>query len=270
MSELCKRERDKHNPCKNAQQLLLDVIWNDESLSLDQSGLNAEGISIYRRNLLANAQRALSISFPTVFELVDSDISTRLVYQFLRIAPPSQGDWTQWGENFPHFLETTGLSDSYPYIPGCAMLDWYVHCALHGSDQTLVQTSLRYLSDSEPAQIFIEFNQNVKVFKTEYPLADIFQAHHHNDEDLREVAMNDAKILLSAGPKEQVVMVYRPEFQPQVTKLTASEGTFMLCLLSGKSLEQSLDTVKNDNDFSFEKWLITAIERNIIYYFKER
>jgi hypothetical protein len=65
-------------------------------------------------------------------------------------------------------------------------------------------------------------------------------------------------------------MVYRPEFQPKVTRLTANDGIFMTCLLSGESLEQALDAVKNNRDFSFEQWLITAIERNLIYYFKEK
>lgn len=52
----------------NEQQRLLDVIWHDESPVRDKSGFEAQGIDIYRRNLLANAQRALSISFPTVFQ----------------------------------------------------------------------------------------------------------------------------------------------------------------------------------------------------------
>ena len=95
MIELCSSEHGD-----NEQQRLLDVIWNDESPVRDKSGFEAQGIDIYRRNLLANAQRALSISFPTVFQLLDSNVSKNLVYQFLRISPPSQGDWTQWGADF--------------------------------------------------------------------------------------------------------------------------------------------------------------------------
>lgn len=255
---------------KSEQQLLLEVIWNDESSILEQCGFDARGINIYRRNLLANAQRALNISFPTVFELLDSDISESIVYHFLQSSPPDQGDWTQWGENFALFLRTTEVGGTYPYISDCATLDWHVHCALHGSDQTLSQPSLQVLSKSEPEHIFIEFNQNVKVFKSEFPLTEIFQAHHHNEVLQRKVAMNKAQKALLEKTVEQVVMVYRPEFQPQVTRLTVSEGAFMLALLSGASLGQSLDRVKNANDFSFEQWLVTAIKHNLIHYFKEK
>lgn len=255
---------------KNEQHLLLEAIWNDESSALVQSGFKAQGINIYRRNLLANAQRALNISFPTIFALLDSDVSENLVYQFLRVSPPNQGDWTQWGKNFAYFLATTEVGENYPYLADCATLDWYVHCALHGRDQTLLQPSLRCLSNSEPKQIFITFNQNVKVLTTAYPLTEIFQAHHHNDAHQRDIAMNEAQLTLSGKTVEQAVMVYRPEFQPKVTTLTTSEATFMQCLLSGKSLELSLELVKHDSEFSFEQWLLTAIERNLIYTFREK
>ena len=57
------------------QQRLLDAIWHDEYEAESINGFNVDGINIYRRNLLANAKRALSVSFPTIFELLDSDIS---------------------------------------------------------------------------------------------------------------------------------------------------------------------------------------------------
>ena len=275
MNELCKSEISNNESTinesvNNEQHLLLEAIWNDESIALEQCGFNAQGINIYRRNLLANAQRALNISFPTVFELLDSDISESLVYQFLRVSPPNRGDWTQWGENFSHFLSATEVGADYPYLADCAALDWHVHCALHGRDQSLASSTLQLLSEGEPEQLFIIFNQNVKVLKTAYPLTEIFQAHHNNDERQREIAMTEAQLALSEKAVEQVVMVYRPEFQPQVIRLTTSEAEFMLCLSSGKSLEQALELVKQYNDFSFEQWLFSAIERNLIYYFKEK
>lgn len=254
----------------NDQQRLLEAIWHDEPSKIGKNRFNTQGIDIYRRNLLANAQRALSISFPTVFELLDSNISKNLVYQFLRLSPPAQGDWAQWGTDFPHFISTIEVGFQYPYLADCATVDWHVHCAVHGIDQSLEQSSLQYLVNAKPEKIEIVFNQNVALLKTQYPITEIFQAHHHDDELHREVAMSKAQRILSTEAVEQIVMIYRPEFKPEVASLTASEGAFMFCLMSGKSLEQALDMVKDDNNFSFEQWLLTAIERNLINYFKEK
>jgi len=253
----------------NEQQRLLDAIWSDGESGADLHGFSAQGITIYRRNLLANADRALRITFPTVFELLDCDISTFLVHKFLKSSPPVQGDWAQWGRDFSDFIATTEIGVDYPYLTNCAALDWHVHCALHGRDQKLEQTSLQLLVNCEPEHVFITFNDNVKLLSTRYPVADIFYAHNHDEQAQRDISFNRAKQALSSVLVEHTAMVYRPEFKPQVTKLTESEGRFTLSLMSGNSLAQSLDTVRHDSRFSFPSWLINAIEHNLIHYFKE-
>lgn len=258
----------KQNPASNEQQRLLDVIWSDD-LSSNLHGFSAQGISIYRRNLLANAQRALSITFPTVFKLLDSDVSADLVKQFQQASPPDKGDWGQWGDKFADFIMTTDINDDYPFLADCSALDWYFHCALHGGDQALDQTSLQLLGTCEPAQLVIIFNQNVQLLSSRYPIADIFDAHHHHDEQLRQVALNNANQALSSALVDNLIMIYRPEYQPRVTKLTSSEGRFTQSLRNGNSLAESLGLVSDDAEFSFQHWLLNAIEHNLIHYFKE-
>jgi hypothetical protein len=282
---------------RSEQQRLLDAIWSDDLSSKPPSnpitnsrhGFSAQGIDIYRRNLLANAQRALSITFPTVFELLDSDVSAALVKQFLQTSPPTQGDWAQWGNEFADFIATTDICAGYPYLADCTSLDWSVHGALHGSDQTLAQDSLEILGRCEPEHIFIAFNDNVQLLKTSFPIVEIYDAHHHDNESQRKAALNNANQYLSSALVDHVVMIYRPEFQPHVTRLTSSEGRFTQSLIDGYSLAQSLDAIndkggkdgngkeygeEHDPDFSFQPfsfqdWLVNAIENNLIHYFKE-
>jgi len=257
----------------NQQQRLLTLIWNNDPASvtkeLEESGFDIRGINIYRRNLFANAQRALSITFPTISQLLDSNVNEDLVLEFLKLCPPDQGDWTQWGETFPHFIAVNQIAHEYAYLPDCAELDWHMHTALHGHDQTLDYTSLALLGSAEPENINIELNRNVALIKTTYPILDIFDAHHHQDEQQRKIAMQHAKIALKTNSEAHVVMIFRPEFQPKVTTLTHSEAEFMFCLKARKSLAESLDAVSHYEDFSFEKWLVAAIEQNLILHFKE-
>lgn len=253
----------------NEQQCLLAAIWSDEPQFIAESGFDVKGVNVYRRNLLANAERALSISFPTLFELLDSDVSKRITHQFLKSSPPNQGDWAQWGEALASFISTVEIGDKYPYLADCTALDWHIHCALHGVDQIFRQSSLQLLNAYEPEHIIIEFNANVKLLESEYPIADIFYAHHAVDELQRETALNNAQQALASPMKEQIVMTYRPEFQPKVATLTAGEAMFMQSLMTGKSLANALNTVNEKHHFSFENWLVKAIEQNLIYTFKE-
>ena len=255
------------------QQQLLALIWNDDPTSFikerEESGFDVRGINIYRRNLLANAQRALSITFPTISQLLDSDVNEILVQEFLKKYPPNKGDWAQWGDEFSRFIATNQIAHEYAYLPDCAELDWHIHKALNGQDQTLDYTSLALLASAEPEDISIVLNNNVALIRTTSPISEIFDAHHLPEEKQRKQAMEQAKIALNIEPKKHVVMIFRPEFQPKVTTLTDSEAEFMFCLKARKSLAESLDAVSHYDDFSFDKWLVKAIEQNLILHFKE-
>ncbi len=243
----------------NEQQRLLAAIWGD-----DAGEFSTQGIAIYRRNLLANAQRSLALSFPTIFELLDSNVSEQLVADFLRFSPPSQGDWGQWGAVFSAFLSQHELSDDYAYLADCAALDWAVHQALHGEDLALDSGSLQQLAEGEPAQLTVVINPNVVIMMSEYPLVDIFDAHHHTDETMRNDALHRAQAQLIDGCVPSAAMVYRPEYQPRVSLIPTSEAMFMQALLANKSLGEALDRVSDFSDFSFEQWLVKAIENNFI------
>lgn len=261
------------------QQHLLTLIWsNDPKLLKEESikiGFDIRGINIYRRNLLANAQRALSITFPTIFKLLNSDVSENLVQQFLMLFPPTQGDWAQWGEEFPQFIAANQIAHDYSYLTDCAELDWHVHSALKGKDQTFDHRTLSLLGSAEPEALNIILNQNVTLIQTIFPIVDIFNAHHSPDQLRQETAMVEAKsalttlMQLTTIPKQHTVMICRPDFQPKIVTLSNSEAEFMRCINTGKSLAESLNTVHHDQYFSFEKWLITALEQNLIDHFKE-
>jgi len=253
---------------ENEQQQLLDSIWNNDSSEVGLNGFEAKGINIYRRHLFANALRSLSLSFPTVFELLDSDVSYDLTQQFLRFSPPENGDWAKWGIHFSAFIKSTRVGQDYPYLADCAILDWYVHGALHGKDQVLEKTSLQLLADEDPEHIFINFNENVQLLSTEYPVVEIFNAHHHQCGTQRDIAFNSAKHSLLSKSVAHDVMIYRPEFHPHIRRLTSGEGLFMQALMGNKSLADALDLVCEDADFLFEKWLVNAIKHNLIHYFK--
>lgn len=257
------------NLAEKQQQHLLAAIYSDEPVSKTVNGFEEQGIAIYRRNLLANAQRALSISFPTVFELLDSDVGANLTQQFLRYSPPNQGDWALWGSHFSAFIKDTEIAQDYAYLADCAALDWGVHVALHGPDHTLSTASMQLLANCDLEKLVVIFNQNVQLFKTPYPLLAIFDAHHQQQQKAREAALRSAKQALSLPLEDHFVMIYRPQFHPEIRCLSHSEGRFMVALMAQKSLSEALDVVSDDADFSFETWLLNAVEHNLIHNLQE-
>lgn len=254
----------------NEQQRLLSAIWQHEATEDEDQRFSQQGLDIYRRNLLANATRSLSISFPTLFELLDSDVSDLLTRQLLQCSAPTQGDWAQWGAHFPTLIEQSSDIEDYPYLADCARLDWAIHKALYGADEVLDQSSLQRLADTEPERLVVVFNRNVSLIESDFPIDDIFNAHHAPEQAEKDNAMSRAQHTLANDLSTKSYLVFRPEFQPMVNVLDLSEAVFTQQLMAGNSLENALDSVANDSTFSFEQWLIKAIERNLIICFKEK
>ena len=98
---------------RNYQANLLEVIWNGKDDSFSHAGL-----AVYRQNLLMNAERALSISYPTVVELVGEEFFSMLARTFVSQEKLVEGDWGMWGRTFPDWLrKLENLLDSiYPIV----------------------------------------------------------------------------------------------------------------------------------------------------------
>jgi len=79
---------------------------------------------------------------------------------------------------------------------------------------------LQLLEDADPEESTVRFNANVAL----NPITDIYHAHHYPKQTQRDGAVEQARLALSDPLEQQVVMVYRPEFKPQVTRLTTSEA----------------------------------------------
>lgn len=86
------------NPCPlNYQQWLIGQIIN-----VEQEGTDQQGLAVYRRNLLAAASRALSVSFPTLQLLVGASVLGVLARGYLHACGRDVFEWGRWGSSSPN------------------------------------------------------------------------------------------------------------------------------------------------------------------------
>lgn len=239
------------------QQLLIDAIYGNDDHQLDPAG-----VDIYRRNLEASAIRALSISFPTVEELIGEDLFGYFSHQYLRTTPPEGGNWASWGETFPDMLVDHPAIEDYPFISDCAKLDWLLHLCGQGIDQAVMQDSLQLLASEDPDNLYVQFNGNLHLLSSPYPVASIYQLHQSDSEEARRALMNQVKAKLSEGIGEHLV-TYRPQFKPLCSEVDSAEQRIFSALQAGNSLSSALELLGED-EFSFEHWLVSCLERNLI------
>ena len=104
------------------QQTLISAIFpSADSEVIDK--FDPRGMAIYRNNLLATAQQALAISFPTVLTLIGEGLFNYASRELLISSPPKHGDWALWGDDFPSLLTNLAQLSDYPFVADIAQVD---------------------------------------------------------------------------------------------------------------------------------------------------
>lgn len=245
----------------NYQAQLFQDIWN----SIDTQAQDA-GITIYRQNLLMNAERALSITYPTVVELVGEEFFSLIVRDFINYEKLSGGDWGEWGESLPDWLAENESLASFPFICDCAKLDWLCHQAERDAE-VHSKTATHIPTDTDLTQLSIQYCAGANVLQSNYPLVDIKRGHQATDDHDRHYYLRHAKDKISQGIGQNA-LVWRPQWQSLVRDVNSDESDWLTITLNGGSISEALDKVSTT--FNFETWLNQSIQDGLVKgFYKE-
>lgn len=235
------------------QNLLNQILTHTPSIS--------PGIAVYQRNRWAMAERALSISFPTVFQLLGDGFAT-LARQFLFTNPNSQADWGAWGEEFSSFIKSTPLHTALPYLSDCAALDWHIHTIERCNNSVMDRASLTRLENADPEIIYFVLNDNIKLIKSSYPIYAIWKMHQPDEAPSHWEEIANEQLHKKNSHTEHLI-VFREDWKANPLTLNKSEYIFFEMMRNNKSLSYALDALAN-TDFNFSEWLLRSVKYNWI------
>ena len=239
------------------QQRLIRSIFGHEN----PGNFDPRGLAIYRRNLVASACRALAVTFPTVEQLIGESLFRHAVQQMLSEFPPTAPDWGVWGEHFGRLLGQLPELQCYPYVSDCAQLDYACHTLSRAADCETDFHSLQLLGTEAADSVVLKLSESFLIVTSDYPLADIWLAHHDGD-PLTEESIR--KIRHKAGDDgKHVALVYRENHRVRVREIPVDEQCWLDLLQQGMRLSDALDAMQY-TDFNFENWLPEAVSMNIV------
>lgn len=240
------------------QRALLAALWQGSDADalpvLQQVGERAaQGLSAYRANAGALAERALGAVFPTVQAMLGADDFSHLAREFRRARPPERGDMGEWGDDLPGWLEAHGAFADWPYLGDGARLDLAVHRCERAADAELDGASFGLLESIDPAQLRIVLMPGTAALPSVWPLATIHRAHAMRDDaDAAAAAFAEVRAALAAQRGEPVV-VMRSGWRAQVHAVDAPTLAWTQSLLDGVPLGRAL--AQADAGFDFTAWL---------------
>ncbi|MBN7819813.1 putative DNA-binding domain-containing protein [Bowmanella yangjiangensis] len=237
-------------------QLLTDIFKPQPNSIFD-----ANGLAIYQANLRATAKRALSITFPTVNQLIGSELLGYFADRLLASELPYHGDWALWGKTLPTIMKGHPALANYPFVVDCAELDYQCHQLLRQQDVSFIHSTLSLLHEYSPETLFLRLNPTLYLMTSEYPIVDIRSAHMLSSTKQRQTALR--QIVENTQPSMQFhVMAYKNGRNLQVSSISKLHFDW-LTLIGEHSIDTALNKISN-TEFSFQNWLLTALQENII------
>jgi hypothetical protein len=213
-------------------------------------------LAIYRANVAASATKALSATYPVIRQVVGEDFFDGLARAYLRAVPSQSGDLHDYGAAFSAFVAGFAHTQSLPYLPDLARLEWAVHRAYGAEDvEPWNQAALAQVAPAQQAAICLEWAAGTALVDSNFPIARIWLIHQPAFE-------GDFSVDWSV---RECALVARDGLRAVVSALAAGDAAFIAGSLAGAPLGICVEqAVAAEPAFDLGRLLARAMATNAI------
>ncbi|GAB3463604.1 hypothetical protein GCM10027321_26450 [Massilia terrae] len=209
-----------------------------------------ERLGIYRGNLTANWDKALAAAYPVVRQLVGEEFFTGLARAYGKGLASQDPDLNVFGEHFAGFLAGFEHVARFPYLPDMARLEWELHRSYYACDApALTASDLAGLAPEQVESLRLALHPATALVRSGWAVGELWLAHQPSGTGFpNEMA------------RENFVLVTRPKWQPQLSRLTEAAFAALNACEQGKTLGEALDAAcELDDNFDvatqLRQWL---------------
>ena len=249
---------------------LLD-IQNDLAASLQDAGIEParagrwlEGtpalieqrLAIYRANAAAAASKALGAAYPVVRQVVGDDFFAGLARAYQRQVPSTTGDLSDYGHEFSAFVAEFPHTQSLPYLPDLARLEWAVHRAYGAADAAAWDgRALGQIAAERQSELRFDWAAGTALVASCFPIARIWTIHQADFEGEWSVD----------GSVQECALVAREGFRVVVEALAAGDAAFVAGSLARAPLGAAVESaLAADAGFDLGRLLARLIAANVL------
>jgi hypothetical protein len=251
VSDLLELQRGFAAALRDAEATSCAVRW----LAGD-ADLVAQRLAIYRANGVASATKALTAAYPVLLQVVGEEFFNGLARAYLRERPSTCGNLDDYGGEFADFLAEFPHTQTLPYLPDLARLEWLVHRAYGAADaRTWDPADLMAIAPERQGEIRFEWAAGTAMTISPYPVAHIWSIHQ--PEHAGDFAVD--------WTVAERALVARAGWRVTVTTLGPGDAAFYTSALAGGTLDDAAAAALNaDPEFDLGALLAAAIASNRI------
>jgi hypothetical protein len=208
----------------------------------------ARRLAIYRANILAAAERALSGAYPVIRQVLGAPFLHDLAREVQRAMPSTSGDLADFGADLASFLEDFEPTRAMPWLPDLARLEWAVHRATGAADATPWDLStLAAVDPDRQGSIRWRWAPGLAVLASPYPIVRVWTIHQPGFDGAFTVDWDEA----------QRGLVAREGHAVAVSSIGAGDAAFIERSLQGGTMDDAVATAL-DVDLAFDLGALLA------------
>jgi uncharacterized protein (UPF0276 family) len=240
----------------DVQQAFGDALF--DANRVEEAAAHARGelepavrrLAIYRGNLTASWDKALSSAYPVIRQLVGAGCFGALARAYGKAHPSMHADLVLFGDRFARFLTGFEHLSEYPYLPAMAELEWQVHTAYYAADAApLAAAGFAGLSPAALEACRLALHPACRLHASRWATARLWLAHQPDGPGFPDPMQ-----------AESFALVVRPRWQVTVAPLSRAAHAALSVLTGGASFGAALDAACGiDEDFdlatNLKQWL---------------
>ena len=213
-------------------------------------------LAIYRANMVAAADKALSAAYPVIRQVVGAEFFHALAREYQRRTPSTSGDLGEFGATFDAFVADFEHTQSLPYLPDLARLEWATHRAYGAADAPAWDAAtLAGVEPDRQAAIRFAWSPGLAVVASATPVVRIWTIHQPGFDGEFDVDWT----------RPETALVARDGFAVTVTACSVADAHFLHGSLAGAPLgEAAAATLEHHPDFDLGALLGRALAQRLV------
>jgi hypothetical protein len=251
MPELLAIQQDLAGALHDADAVLRTERWLAGGASLIEQRL-----AIYRANVAASATKALVAAYPVARQVVGETFFDGLARSYQRLVPSTSGDLSDYGAAFSGFVSEFPHTQSLPYLPDLAQLEWAVHRAYGAQDaHSWDPQRLAAIAPEQQSSICFDWAAGTAIVDSNFPIVRVWLIHQPDFE---------GEFNVDWSVRERA-LVSREGFRVVVSALGTGDAAFIASSLAGGALGVSAErALAAEPDFDLGHLLGRLIASNVI------
>jgi Putative DNA-binding domain len=185
--------------------------------------------NVYRNNVTVSLIDALAAVYPAVQRITGVDFFRAMARSHIRATPPCSPLLSEYGRDFPAFIERYEYASSMPWLADAARIERAWLDAYHAADaEPLPPAALAAVPQEKLADLDFIAHPATRIVRSPFSAVTIVASNRGNE----PVGRIDASI-----PED--ALITRPDLEVMLRRLPPGGATFIESLMSGRSLGEA-------------------------------